>query len=66
MSDEDKLSKLDELSDINQKITFCVELLSEKLNSSSDPKVKEIIKILETASVRLTDHVVALRDELDE
>ena len=66
MSDEDKLSKLDELSDINQKITFCVELLSEKLTSSSDPKVKEIIKILENASVRLTDHVVALRDELDE
>jgi DNA-binding phage protein len=59
------LSNLDELSDINQKITFCAELLSEKLSTNSDPKILEIIKILDNTSVRLTDYVVSLRDELD-
>ena len=62
---EDKIKKLDELSDINQKITFCAELLIDKLSSNSDPKITEILKILETASVRLTDYVVELRNELD-
>ena len=69
MNDTDnnnKLSRLDELSDINQKITFCAELLHEKLSTNSDPKIFEILKILENASVRLTDYVVSLRDELDE
>lgn len=61
----EKLSKLDELSDINQKITFCTELLSEKLSTNSDPKILEIIKILENTSFRLTDYVVSLREELD-
>ena len=64
--DDDKISRLDELSDINQKITFCAELLSEKLSETSDPKIPEILKILENASVRLTDYVVLLRNELDE
>lgn len=64
--DDDKISRLDELSDINQKITFCAELLSEKLKDNSDPKISEILKILENASVRLTDYVVLLRNELDE
>ncbi len=63
--DNEKLSKLDELSDINQKITFCTELLSEKLSTNSDPKILEIIKILENTSFRLTDYVVSLREELD-
>ena len=58
-------SRLDELSDINQKITFCAELLTEKLSTNSDPKILDILKILENASVRLTDYVVSLRDELD-
>jgi hypothetical protein len=48
----DKPSSLDELSDINQKITFCAELLSEKLSTNSDPKVLEIIKILENRRIR--------------
>lgn len=63
--ENEELSKLDELSDINQKITFCTELLSTKLSKNSDPKILEIIKILENASVRLTDYVVSLRNELD-
>ncbi len=63
---KDKLSRLDELSDINQKITFCAELLKEKLSTNSDPKIPDILNILENASVRLTDYVVSLRDELDE
>jgi len=63
---KDKLSRLDELSDINQKIAFCTELLKEKLSPNSDPKILDILKILEVASVKLTDCVVSLRDELDE
>jgi len=58
-------SRLDELSDINQKITFCAELLTEKLSTNSDPKILDILKILENASVRLTDYVVSLREESD-
>jgi len=58
-------SRLDELSGINQKITFCAELLTEKLSTNSDPKILDILKILENASVRLTDYVVSLREELD-
>ena len=61
----DKLSRIDELSDINQSIIFCVELLSEKLSTNSDPKLQEVLKILENSSVKLTDYVVSLRDELD-
>jgi len=58
-------SRLDELSEINQKISFCAELLTEKLSTNSDPKILDILKILENASVRLTDYVVSLREESD-
>ena len=64
-SQKDNLTKLDEISDINQKITFCAELLREQLKSNSDPKIAELLKILENASVRLTDYVIELRNELD-
>ena len=39
--------------------------MKEKLFTNSDPKILEIIKILDNTSVRLTDYVVSLRDELD-
>ena len=64
-SQKDNLIKLDEISDINQKITFCSELLNQQLSSNSDPKIAELLQILENASVRLTDYVIELRDKLD-